>query len=119
MSEEHSESTVEMIAEFFRRAMSFGRETVSVLEDEAELLIGRLVEKGELTEEEARRLVLGTVEKLRRDRDHFLSTLDARFRARLQHLRLPSREEIDELKARIEALTTRVDALLAERRGEG
>ncbi|MBN2053654.1 phasin family protein, partial [bacterium] len=102
--------SVELIGEYLKRMLSFGRETIAVAEDEAEKIVQRLVEKGQVTEEEGRRIFNDFIGKLQDTGRDLQSVIDDRVKATLKMINVPSKAEIKELETRLETLGARLDA---------
>ncbi len=76
--------------------------------DEAEELISRLVEKGQMAQEEGRKLAQ---EMMAKSRERMESALDARIEKALERLNVPTKAEIESLSASIDELSKKIDKL--------
>lgn len=77
----------------------------ALAQDELEDFINRLVERGEIAEKDARKLIREVSEKRRKRVE---TELDKRIETLLDHMDVPSKADIDQLGAKIEALTHKV-----------
>lgn len=109
------EQNLEPILVFLKKAEAFGRDTFQVAVEEATRVVGRLVEKGQMTEEEARGQVDELLTRLREGRSDIQSVIDARIRRFLRAMSIPSKGDLQALEDRLDNLIARVDALIAAR----
>jgi polyhydroxyalkanoate synthesis regulator phasin len=80
----------------------------ALAQDELEDFINRLVERGEIAEKDARKLIREVSEKRRKRVE---TELDKRIETLLDHMDVPSKADIDQLGTKIEALTHKVAEL--------
>jgi polyhydroxyalkanoate synthesis regulator phasin len=85
---------------------SFG--AVALAQDEIEDFVNRLVERGEIAERDARKLLREVTEKRRKSAEH---EMDKRLEEVLDQLNVPSKADIDSLGHKITALSRKVDEL--------
>jgi poly(hydroxyalkanoate) granule-associated protein len=101
--------------EVLRRVALASVGAVALAQDAAEDLVNRLVERGEIAEEDGKRLV----REMREKRQKQVSTgperaaeeLDRRMREVLNRMNVPTKTDIDELSAKITTLSEKVDEL--------
>ena len=83
--------------------------------DETEELISRLVERGQIAQEEGRKLAQEMMaksrERMEARRENFESALDARIEKALERLNVPTKAEIESLSASIDELSKKIDKL--------
>lgn len=88
---------------------------VVVAQEEIEVVVNKLVERGELAEKEGRNLVKDVVEKRKqkaeRARSGVSSELDNRIEEVIHRLNMPTKRDIDALSAKIAALSAKIDEL--------
>jgi polyhydroxyalkanoate synthesis regulator phasin len=80
----------------------------ALAQDELEDFVNRLVERGEIAEKDARKLLREVSEKRRKRVE---TELDKRIETLLDHMDVPSKADIDQLGAKIETLTQKVAGL--------
>jgi polyhydroxyalkanoate synthesis regulator phasin len=80
----------------------------ALAQDELEDFINRLVERGEIAEKDARKLMREVSEKRRKT---VATQLDKRLEGLLEHMDVPSKADIEELGDKIAALTAKVEQL--------
>ncbi len=82
---------------------------VAVLaQEEAQVLVNRLVEKGQIAQEDGKKLM----EDLRtRRREHLEKAIDARIEKALERFQIPTKGEIDKLSRKINDLSKKIDEL--------
>jgi polyhydroxyalkanoate synthesis regulator phasin len=103
------------VGEVIREAWSQALVAVSATEEEVQKIVGRVTAWVEMGPEEARRLGAELSDRLRKERDELESSLDLAVRRALTPFRLPSREELNALTARLGALDLRIEQVLAKR----
>lgn len=80
----------------------------ALAQDELEDFVNRLVERGEIAEKDARKLIREVSEKRRKRVE---KELDKRMEALLDHMDVPSKADIDALSHKITTLTHKVEEL--------
>ncbi|MBI4772042.1 MAG: phasin family protein [Chloroflexi bacterium] len=91
-----------------RRVLLAGIGAVALAQDEAEDFVDRLVERGELAEQEARKLVREMAQKRRKGVG---AVLDKRLEELLGRMDIPTGEDLRALSQKIAALADRVEEL--------
>ena len=81
---------------------------VALAQDELEEFVNRLVERGEIAEHDARKLLREVTDKRRKTAE---KELDKRLEDVLEQLNVPSKADIDALGHKIGALTRKVEEL--------
>ena len=88
---------------------------VVVAQEEIEVVVNKLVERGELAEKDGRNLVRDLIDrrkqKSERARADMSDEFDKRVEEVLHRLNVPSKRDIDALSAKITALSRKVDKL--------
>ncbi|MCC6190740.1 MAG: phasin family protein, partial [Anaerolineales bacterium] len=80
----------------------------ALAQDEAVDFVNRLVERGEIAEKDARKLIREVSAKRRKGVE---KELDKRVESLLDHMDVPSKADIDALGAKIATLTNKVEQL--------
>lgn len=88
---------------------SFG--AVALAQDEAEDFVNKLVERGEIAEKDARKLVREMVEKRKKATQKAEDELDRRVEDLLARMNVPTKADIELLGEKIAALAKKVDEL--------
>ncbi len=91
-----------------RKVLLAGIGAVALAQDEIEDFVNRLVERGEIAEKDARKLIREVTDKRRKSAEH---ELDKRLEEVLEQLNVPSKTDIDALGHKITALTHKVEEL--------
>ena len=94
--------------ELARKVMLASIGAVGVAQDEVEDFIDRLVERGEIAEKDARKLVKEVTEKRRKRAEH---DIDKQMERLLERMSVPSKADIEALSLKITALTNKVEEL--------
>lgn len=97
------------------RLLLAGIGAVVLAQEEVEELVGKLVERGEIAEADARKMIKDTVERRRKqvteEAKKTEDVLDQRVEDILTRMNIPTKDEIEALSAKITALTKKVDEL--------
>jgi poly(hydroxyalkanoate) granule-associated protein len=105
-----------------RKVLLAGVGAVALTKDEIEDFVAKLVERGEIAEQDGRRLVKDVLARRREQAEKVEatvevqvekaeSTLDQRIEGMLTRLNVPTKSDIDELSSKISILAEKVDAL--------
>lgn len=94
--------------EVSRRVLLAGIGAVALAQDEIEDFVNRLVERGEIAERDARKLLREVTDKRRKSAER---EMDKRLEEVLDQLNVPSKADIDSLGHKITALTRKVEEL--------
>ena len=84
---------------------------VGLAQDEIDAYVNRLVERGELSEKQARKLMHETSEKREKASRHAEQDFEHRMEKVLHRANVPSRRDIEALSAKVTTLTHRVEQL--------
>lgn len=102
-----------------RRLMLAAVGAVAMTRDEMEQFVSRLVDRGELAERDARKLVSDVMSRRKRDVEHVADDAEARVESRLEQvlnrMNIPTKRDIDELSDKIALLSSRVEELKKSR----
>jgi poly(hydroxyalkanoate) granule-associated protein len=105
--------------ELLRKMLLAGVGAVAMTRDEAEQFVNKLVERGELAQKDAEKLLHDVQNRLRQGRPEAAKEQAEKFGARfeqgmeefLNRLNIPSKHDIEELSAKIAQLSARVEEL--------
>lgn len=95
----------------FKDALSQARAGVTAAEQGAEKVLGRIADAAGLTPIDVRRHARQLSEKLTAQRRELEKTLDGAVKKATGAFRLPTRDEVAELRERVDAITARLDAM--------
>lgn len=105
-------------ASFFslaRKVVLAGVGAVALAQDEAEMFVKKLVERGEIAEKDGRTLLRDVMEKGKvqpKKRVRAMSNgMDAQVEKVLHRLNVPSKRDIEALSAKVVALTEKIDQM--------
>ena len=90
--------------EFIKKAIFIGAGLASMTAEKIEEAVAEIVRKGEISEKQGRDLVQDLKDRSGKARKDLGDRVEKMIEEALQKLKIPSREEIDELKARIDRL---------------
>ncbi|MFQ5576278.1 MAG: phasin family protein [Anaerolineae bacterium] len=93
------------------KMMLAGAGAMFTLQDEAETLFERLVERGEKVEKEGRKTFKTVAKRPQKKFDRLGERFNRRFDKVLARLNIPTRSDVKTLNAKITALTKKVDDL--------
>ena len=101
-----------------RRLMAYGRRAmlaaigaVSLAQEELDALMDRLVERGEIAEQDGKQLMSQVLERRKKDAKKAEGEWDRRTEEILNRMNVPTKTDIDALGAKITALSKKVDEL--------
>jgi len=101
--------------ETLRKVLLASVGAMALATDEGEELINRLVERGQIAQEEGRKLVQEMMAKTRErresSREKMEAALDARIEKALERLNVPTKAEIESLSKSIDELGKKIDNL--------
>lgn len=106
--EEMEEEARNRFFETARKVLLAGIGAVALAQDEMEDFVNRLVERGQIAEKDARKLVKEVTEKRTRRAE---KELDKRVEELLERLNVPSKGDIEALTHKINTLTHKIDEL--------
>jgi polyhydroxyalkanoate synthesis regulator phasin len=90
--------------EFIKKAVFIGAGLASMTAEKIEEAVAEIVRKGEISEKQGRDLVQDLKERSGKARKDLGEKVEKMIEEALQKLKIPTRKEIDELKARVEQL---------------
>jgi len=97
--------------EVSRRILLAAIGAVAYAQDEVEVFVDRLVERGEIAEKEGKQLVTEMLEKRSEKKRAIESQVNKRLLETMERLNVPTKKDIDDLSAKITALTKKVDEM--------
>jgi poly(hydroxyalkanoate) granule-associated protein len=84
---------------------------VALAQDEIEDFVNKLVERGQIAEQDGRKLVKDVMERRRKTTIKVEEGLDTRVEELLSRMNVPTKADVEALSAKIAALTKKVDEL--------
>ena len=90
--------------DLMKKGILIGIGVASLTKDRVEELVEKIAEESKLSEEEGRKLAKELLEKSEEARKEFQDQVGKRVKEALNAMDIPSREELQNLKARIEKL---------------
>ncbi|HSR11868.1 MAG TPA: hypothetical protein VLS90_10530, partial [Thermodesulfobacteriota bacterium] len=93
---------VKQMMDFVKKAIFIGAGLAAMTAEKIEESVEEFVKKGELSEKQGRELVQELLDRSSKIRKEMGERVDRLIQESLNRLNLPSRKEVDELKARIE-----------------
>lgn len=94
-----------------RKVLLAGIGAVALAQDEVENFVNKLVERGEVAEQDGKKLVREVMEKRRTETKRAESEMDKHLEELLNRMNVPTKADIDALSAKITALGKKVDEL--------
>ncbi len=94
-----------------RRVLLAGVGAVVLTQEEIEKVINRMVERGEIAEQDGRKLLREVMDRRKKEAQKAEDEMDRRIEEILARLNVPTKSDIDALSAKITALTKKVDEL--------
>lgn len=99
------------LLEASRKLMLASIGAMALAQDELENLAKRLVERGQIAEQDSKRLVREIVERRRQGTQRAEDEMEKRVEELLQRMNVPTKSDIESLSAKIETLSKKVDEL--------
>lgn len=94
-----------------RRVLLAGMGAMALAQEEAEEFVNKLVERGEIAEQDGKTLVREMMDKRKKGAKKAEDELDKRIEELLGRMNVPTKGDIEALSAKITALTKKVDEL--------
>ena len=94
-----------------RRMMLASDGAVAMAQDEMQTFVDRLVERGQIAEEDGKRLVRDMMERRRDQTQRAEEELERRLETILGRMNVPTKSDIETLSAKISELSRKVDEL--------
>jgi polyhydroxyalkanoate synthesis regulator phasin len=98
------------LAELIRKVMLAGIGAAALAQEEAEVFIHKLIEKGELAEKDGRVLVKDLREKRRQKAEE---QIEKRITSLIERMKIPTKTDIEDLSEKIAEISKKVDDLKA------
>lgn len=99
------------LLEASRKVLLAGIGAVALAQDEIDDFIGKLVERGEIAEQDGKRLISEIMDKRKRSADKAEDEFTKRIEEILDRMNVPTKEDINKLGQKITNLTKKVDEL--------
>jgi poly(hydroxyalkanoate) granule-associated protein len=84
---------------------------VAIAQEELEAFVNKLVERGEIAEQDGKKLVRDVMERRKKEAKKAEDELEKRMEDILDRMNVPTKSDIEALSAKITALTKKVDEL--------
>jgi polyhydroxyalkanoate synthesis regulator phasin len=116
VEEEGTEETAERNPLFgmTRKILLASMGAVALAQEEMESFVEKLVERGELAEQDGRDLIRDVMERRRKEVRRAEVELESQVEEALERLNVPTKSDIEMLGAKIEALSRKIDELKKE-----
>ena len=99
------------ILDSLRRVLLASVGVVALTIEEIGELVDKLVERGEIAEQEGKKLILEIKEKRRKKTDEAEDVASSRMREMMDKMDIPTKSDIDDLSKKIATLSKKVDDL--------
>jgi len=96
--------------EFIKKAVFIGAGLASMTAEKIEEAVAEIVRKGEISEKQGRELIQDLKDRSGKARKDLGDRVEKMIEEALQKLKIPTRKEVDELKARVERLEKEMGA---------
>lgn len=94
-----------------RKVLLAGVGAVALAQDEAEEFVNKLIERGQIAEQDGKKLLRDLVERRKKEAARAEDELDRRAEELLNRLNVPTKADIEALAARIAELDRKLDEL--------
>ena len=99
------------LLEALRKVLLAGIGAVALAQEEAEDLVNKLVERGEIAEQDGRKLMKDLRERRKKTTEKAEDELDKRVEELLTRMNVPTKTDLEALSTKITALTRKVEEL--------
>jgi poly(hydroxyalkanoate) granule-associated protein len=99
------------LVEAVRKVLLAGIGAVALAQEEAEDLVNKLVERGQIAEQDGRKLLKDVMERRKKTTEKAEDALDKRVEELLDRMNVPTKTDLEALSAKIAALTQKVEEL--------
>lgn len=111
---EHAEKESSRFTGTLRKVVLASVGAVGIAQDELTALIDRMVERGEITQKDASKLMHDVQKEVGKRRKGGQSKAEKEMEAMLDKLNIPSKADIEDLTKQVSSLSKRVEELKAE-----
>jgi poly(hydroxyalkanoate) granule-associated protein len=94
-----------------RKVLLVGMGAMALTQEEVEKFVNKLVERGEIAEQDGKKLLHDVSEKRKKDASKAQAELDKRVEDLLGRMNVPTKADIDALSGKITELSKKVDEL--------
>lgn len=94
-----------------RKILLAGIGAIALAQDEIEEFVNRLVERGEIAEQDGKKLIRELKDKRKKEAQQFQDEVTKRVEETLLQMNIPSKEDIKSLSDKIATLSKKVDEL--------
>lgn len=94
-----------------RKVLLAGMGAVALTQEEVEKIIHKLVERGEIAEQDGKRVMREVMERRKKEAKKAESEMDKRIEELLGRMSVPTKADIDSLSAKITELSKKIDEL--------
>jgi polyhydroxyalkanoate synthesis regulator phasin len=94
-----------------RKVLLAGMGAVALTQEEVEKIIHKLVERGELAEQDGKRVMREVMERRKKEAKKAEGEMDKRIEELLGRMSVPTKADIDSLSAKITELSKKIDEL--------
>jgi poly(hydroxyalkanoate) granule-associated protein len=105
------ESERSPLLEAARKVLLAGIGAVALAQEEVEDFVNKLIDRGEIAEKDGRQLIRDVMDKRKKKVQEAEGEADKRIEELLDRMNVPTKSDINELSAKIAALTKKVDEL--------
>jgi len=109
--EETSEEERNPFIDVTRKVLLASIGAVAIAQEELEAFVNKLVERGEIAEQDGKKLVRDVMERRKKEAKKAEDELEKRMEEILDRMNVPTKSDIEALGAKITALTKKVDEL--------
>lgn len=106
-----NEKTKENLFEIARKVLLAGIGAVALAQEEAELFINKLVEKGEIAEKDGKKLTKEFLDARKAYLENKESELGNQLEKKIQKMNIPTKTDFEQLITKIDGLTQQIEQL--------
>jgi poly(hydroxyalkanoate) granule-associated protein len=109
--EESKDKPMPQLSDLFRKALLATIGAAAIAQEEVEALINRLVERGELAEQEGKKLAQEMMEKRKTKTVKVEAEISKNLEGVLERMNIPTKADVDALSQKISGLSKKIDEL--------
>ena len=111
----HGRAAAQSMADLTRSILMSSVGMAGLALDEAKAFLDKLVERGEIAEKDARKLMADLTQRSKDQAEHTLADTERQVIDALARLGVPSKKDVAELNAKVSSLSAKLDELIANR----
>jgi polyhydroxyalkanoate synthesis regulator phasin len=114
VSEETGEEERNPLFDATRKVLLASMGAMALAQDEMESFVHKLVERGELAEQDGKKLIRDVMDRRRKEAEKAEDEMEGRVQMLLDRMNVPTKSDIEKLSAKVTELGKKIDELKAQ-----